>query len=110
MIRYYGESNVPGAPGQSAIAGSPGYFMPEAEIQRKFQERYQQTPQGQKLQENIQRVKEQLRTGTFPFQQAQGNSGMMPMGNAGAFIDNAQMFMGPQLGQVPAGFQNKFVS
>jgi hypothetical protein len=26
------------------------------------------------------------------------------------FVDNAQMFMGPQFGQVPAGFQNKIVS
>lgn len=110
MVRYYGESNVPGAPGQALMAGSPGYFMPEAEIQRRFQERYQQTPEGQRLQQNIQRVREQLRTGSFPFQQAQGNSGMAPMGNVGAVIDNAQFYMGPQAGQMPTGFQNKFVS
>jgi hypothetical protein len=110
MIRYYGESNVPGAPGQSLMAGSPGYFMPEAEIQRRFQERHQSTPQGQKLQENINRVREQLRNGTFPWQQAQGTPGMSPIGNAGAFADNAQFYMGSQAGQMPVGFQNKFVS
>jgi hypothetical protein len=35
---------------------------------------------------------------------------MSPIGNAGAFADNAQFYMGPQAGQMPAGFQNKFVS
>lgn len=37
-------------------------------------------------------------------------NGMQPLGNAGVFMDNAQMFMGPQFGQIPAGFQNKIVS
>jgi len=110
MIRYYGESNVPGAPGQTLMAGSPGYFMPEAEIQRRFQERFQSTPQGQQLQKNINRVREQLKTGTFPWQQAQGTPGLAPMGNSGAIVDNSQFYLGPQAGQVPAGFQNKFVS
>ena len=41
---------------------------------------------------------------------AQGTPGLMPMGNAGELIDNSQFYLGPQAGQVPAGFQNKFVS
>ena len=106
---YSGESNVPGAPG-NLMAGSPGYFMPEAEIQRRFQDRYRSTPEGQKIQENIQRVREQLKTGTFPWQQAQSSPGMAPMGNMASFIDNAQFYKGQQVGQVPAGFQNKIVS
>lgn len=106
---YGGMSNVPGAPG-NLMAGSPGYFMPEAEIQRRFQERYKATPEGQRLQENILRVRDQLKTGTFPWQKAEGSTGPAPVGNIGALIDNSQFYMGPQLGQVPPGFQNKFVS
>lgn len=106
---YSGESNVPGAPG-NLMAGSPGYFMPEAEIQRRFQERYRSTPEGQKIQENMQRVREQLKTGTFPWQQAQYSPGMTPMGNAGAPMANAEFYKGPQFGQIPTGFQNKIVS
>ena len=44
------------------------------------------------------------------FRQALGFPGMQPMGNAGAFFDNSQFYMGPQFGQMPAGFQNKIVS
>ena len=32
------------------------------------------------------------------------------IGNVGGLIDNSQFYMGPQLGQMPTGFQNKFVS
>ncbi len=106
---YGGMSNVPGAPG-NLVAGSPGYFMPEAEIQRRFQERYKGTPEGQKLQENIMRVREQLRTGSFPFQQAQGNTNMTPLGNTGALLANSQFYGGPQMGQLPANFDAKYVS
>lgn len=105
---YAGESNVPGAAG-NLLAGSPGYFMPEAEIQRRFQDRYRSTPEGQKLQENIQRVREQLKTGTFPWQQAQYSPGAMPVGNMGALIDNAQFYKGPQLAQIPPGFDGKTI-
>ena len=48
MFYYGGESNVPGAPG-NLMAGSPGYFLPEQEIQKRMQERYYQTPAGQDL-------------------------------------------------------------
>ena len=41
------------------------------------------------------------------FRQALGFPGMQPMGNAGAFLNNSQFYMGPQMSQMPAGFQNK---
>jgi len=44
------------------------------------------------------------------FRQALGFPGMQPMGNAGAFMNNSQFYMGPQFGQMPTGFQNKTVS
>ena len=91
-LPYYG-----GGMNIQQLAGSPGYFMPEAEIQRRFQERYKNTPEGQRLQENILRVREQLKTGTFPWQQAEGSP-------------NSQFYMGPQSGQIPAGFDGKYVS
>ena len=44
------------------------------------------------------------------FRQALGFPGMQPMGNAGAFLNNSQFYMGPQMSQMPAGFQDKIVS
>jgi|31_taG_2_1085359.scaffolds.fasta_scaffold10046_5 hypothetical protein len=104
MIRYYGEQNVPGAPGQALIAGSPGSRLSEDEMSKRLYEHYMQNnPTGQQIRQRGQQFQQNFNR--FPMQ-----AGMQPMGNAGAFIDNAQMFMGPQLGQVPAGFQNKIVS
>ena len=113
MIRYYGESNVPGAPGQALVAG--GNFMggqglqinPEAHKQQNRQQKIYNKGMGT---DNPNEKEIFLRRTGPQLPLAQGVPGMMPMGNAGAFIDNAQMFMGPQFGQIPAGFQNKFVS
>ena len=113
MIRYYGESNVPGAPGQSLIAG--GNFVggqglqinPEAHKQQNRQQKIYNKGMGT---DNPNEKEIFLRRTGPQLPMAQGVPGMMPMGNAGMFVDNAQMFMGPQLGQIPAGFQNKFVS
>lgn len=113
MIRYYGESNVPGAPGQALVAG--GNFMggqglqinPEAHKQKNRQQKIYNKGMGT----DNPNEKEIFLQRTGPrLPMAQGIPGMMPMGNVGAFVDNAQMFMGPQFGQIPAGFQNKIVS
>lgn len=99
---YAGESNVPGAPG-NLLAGSPGYFLPETDIQQRMQERYYQTPAGQKLRENINRVREKIKQGNFTpgFDAAfvPGSSTVGAIGNVGG-IANAQFFNGPQYGQV----------
>lgn len=116
---YGGESNVPGAPG-NLIAGSPGYFMPEAEIQQRMQQRFNETPAGQQLQQNIQRVQEKYGLGPF----APGFKGAaVPAGSSNlpaaignmAGIANSTFYAGPQFNQpgnvsLPAGFQNKMVS
>lgn len=156
MIRYYGESNVPGAPGQAPAVRfnpaqlnvqplpgynlQPGYVPSKGDIERdrfilhspksgvaggNFMggEGLQINPEAHKQQKRQQKIynkgmgtdnpneKEIFLRRTGPqLPLAQGVPGMIPMGNAGAFIDNAQMFMGPQFGQIPAGFQNKIVS
>ena len=157
MIRYYGESNVPGAPGQAAPSPAvrfnpaqlnvqppagynlrPGYDPSRVDIDRdgfilhaprsgvaggNFMggQGLQINPEAHKQQNRQQKIYNKgmstdnpnekeifLRRSGPQLPMAMG--GMQPMGNAGMFVDNAQMFMGPQLGQIPAGFQNKFVS
>lgn len=109
---YGGESNVPGAPG-NLMAGSPGYFMPEAEIQKRMQQRFGETPAGQQLQQNIQRVQEKYGLGPFApgikGASVPAGSSNLPgaVGNMGG-IANAQFFEGPQLGQAaPQGEPGK---
>ncbi len=41
---------------------------------------------------------------------AMGMQGMIPLGNAGAFVDNSQFYMGPQSFQAATGFDRKIVS
>jgi len=82
---YSGESNVPGAPG-NLMAGSPGYFMGDEEIQnRLFRHGMDNTPKGAELKQRM----EQLRNQLFPLNKsiplAQGSSGeMIPPGMGGA--------------------------
>ena len=156
MIRYYGEQNVPGAPGQIPAAAvrfnpaqlnvqpGPGYFQnPDYSPVRQDQDRDRfilHDPRsgvaggnfmgGEGLQINREAHKQQNRQQKI-YNKGMGTDnpnekeiflrrtgpqlpmamgGMQSMGNAGMFVDNAQMFMGPQFGQVPAGFQNKIVS
>lgn len=156
MIRYYGESNVPGAPGQSPavrfnpsqlnVQPGPGYFQSpnySPFYQDQDRDRFilhdprsgvaggnfvggeglQINPEAHKQQNRQQKIYNKgmgtdnpnereifLRRTGPQLPMAQGMPGMMPMGNAGAFMDNSQFYMGPQAGQVPPGFQNKIVS
>lgn len=91
MSGYYG-----GYMGNEAgmIAGSPGYFLPDKEIQdRLFNYGMQNTPRGQQIQRNIEKLQQTLPAHLFRRAEgipgAPGNfAGMMP----------------------PPGFQNKIVS
>jgi hypothetical protein len=98
MYRYGGESNVPGAPG-NLMAGSPGYFMPDASIQDQlFRYGMDRTPAGQQMKERIRGAQQKF---NIP---GGGMQGMVPMGNAG-------FYMGPQYDQqMPPGFHGKTVS
>jgi hypothetical protein len=96
---YSGESNVPGAPG-NLMAGSPGYFLPEVEIQRRMQERYYQTPAGQGLIDRTNKLKEKIQQGNF-FPTAS-------LGNAGAMLGQSYPMYGQQL--PPVGFDGKYLS
>jgi hypothetical protein len=153
MIRYYGEQNVPGAPGQipapvrfdpnqlyqqplpgynmrpgydpssvdlerdrfilhspkSGVAGGPNLPFGGGGSYKTIQQQYRPGSQDRQRIPDPIRIFPQNEPGregaiNVRFEQAlRGMNGMPPMGNAG-------MFMGPQLGQIPAGFQNKFVS
>ena len=114
-MRFQGEAGVPGAAG-NLLAGSPGYFIPEAEIQRRMQQRFSETPAGQQLQQNIQRVQEKYGLGTFApgikGASVPAGSSNLPsaIGNMAGMADfaNAQFFEGPQLGQAaPQGEPGK---
>lgn len=97
MYRYGGESNVPGAPG-NLMAGSPGYFPSEQDINdRLFRQGMDNTESGRQMKERIRQLQQKLPT-SF------GMQGVPPMGNAG-------FYMGPQQGQqIPPGFHNKSIS
>jgi hypothetical protein len=96
---YSGESNVPGAPG-NLMAGSPGYFFPETEIQRRMQERYYQTPEGQKLIDRTNKLKEKIKQGNF-FPTAS-------LGNTGAMLAQSYPVYGQPI--IPDGFEGKYLS
>jgi len=87
------------------LAGSPGYFPSDREIQdRLYRYGMDNTPAGQQMKQRIEQMQK-----TFPanLRSVSLPGGMPAMGNAG-------FFAGPQLGQVspevPVGFQNKYVS
>ena len=110
---YGGESNVPGAPG-NLLAGSPGYFMSEKEIEnRLFRYGMDKTPLGDQLKQRMEEIRQRY-PGAFTPQAAQpsvqpGGSSNLPgaVGNMGG-IANAQFFEGPQLGQAaPQGEPQK---
>ena len=87
------------------LAGSPGYFPSDREIQnRLYRYGMDNIPAGQEVK---QRIEQMLKTYPLNLRSASGTGGMPATGNAG-------FFAGPQLGQVPQqvpfGFQNKYVS
>jgi hypothetical protein len=107
---YGGMSNVPGAPGNllaggNFMGGAGSAINPEAfkkdSKQQKIYNKGMGTDNPNEREIFLRRTGPQL-----PL--AMGT--MQPIGNAGIFVDNAQMYMGPQFGQIPAGFQNKIVS
>jgi hypothetical protein len=106
---YSGESNVPGAPG-NLLAGGPSFDINRTpgslggrsgeQLKRLYEGG---TQQNQQLNEELRR--RGIMPGSGPQLPLAYNPmfGPVPMGNAG-------FFAGPQMGQMPAGFQNKFVS
>lgn len=88
---YGGMTGVPGAPG-NLVAGSPGYFPSDKEVQdRLFNYGMQNTPAGREIQNNIKKLQQ-----TFPpgFIKQASESSLGP-GNA-AGIANASFYEGPQ--------------
>ena len=90
------------------LAGSPGYFLPETEIQKRMQDRYYQTPAGQDLRERINKVREKIQQGQFfPSASVGGEGGLIAqaypggqaVGNAAAL--GSMMEMGPRFGPRP---------
>ena len=113
-IRYAGEgAGVPGAPGN--LAGSPSFDIPRGPGALGGRSEEQIRRLQQNMPENRQLLEEMKRRGITPgggpqLPLAQG-FGSLPgaIGNMGG-IQNAQFYLGPQLGQIPAGFQGKYVS
>ena len=109
---YGGMSNVPGAPG-NFVAG--GNFMggqglqinPEAHKQKKTQQKIYNKGMGT---DNPNEREIFLRRTGPQLPMAMGMPNMIPLGNAGAFVDNSQFYMGPQSFQATTGFDRKFVS
>jgi len=112
MAGYYGGylGNEAGMratiPTQGVVAGNP--FGSDFVIPQQRRQSPTGGPQLNPLQQTPARVFPQDQPGRegaidVQFRQATLMPGMVPMGNAG-------FFMGPQYGQVPAGFQNKTVS
>jgi hypothetical protein len=88
------------------IAGSPGYFLSDREVQnRLYRYGMDNNPAGRAVKERIEQKLQKPFLGLTPSASIPG--GMPAIGNAG-------FFYGPQAGQVspevPVGFQNKYVS
>lgn len=114
---YAGESNVPGAPGNlgNLMAGSPSFDINRVpgSLGGRSGEQLRRIYEGG-TQENEQLNEELRRRGIMPggpkLPMAYGSSNLPgAIGNMGG-LQNAQFFAGPQLGQMPAGFQGKYVS
>lgn len=112
---YGGMTNVPGAPG-NLMAGGPSFDInrtPGALCGRsgeQLRRLYEGgTQQNEKLNEELRR--RGIMPGAGPQLPMAFGSSNLPgaIGNMGG-IQNAQFFGGPQLGQMPAGFQGKYVS
>ena len=118
MLRTDGGYGVPGMPGNGGayVAGTPSFDInrtPGA-LGGRSGEQLRRLYEGG-TQENQQLNEELRRRGIMPgagpqLPLAYGSSNLPnAIGNMGG-IQNAQFFRGPQLGQVPAGFQGKYVS
>jgi len=108
MAGFYGGYMGNEAGVKGLMAGSPSFDINRGKgalggrSGEQLKRLYEAMPQNQQLQEEL--MKRGIMPGSgprLPF--AMGPQGIPPMGNPG-------FFMGPQMGQVPAGFQNKYVS
>jgi hypothetical protein len=106
---YFGEAGVPGAPG-NLMAGSPSFDIRSGPGALGGRSEEQIRRLQQNLPGNKQLLDEMQRRGITP-----GGGPQLPlagvmggMGNVAA-LTNAQFYGGPQMGQVPAGFQGKSV-
>ena len=111
---YGGMTNVPGAPGNLMAGGTsfdinrtPGALGGRSgeQLRRLYEGG---TQQNEQLNEELRR--RGIMPGAGPqLPMAYGSSNLPgAIGNMGGI--NAQLFGGPQLGQMPAGFQGKYVS
>ena len=104
---------IPPTPGSSNVAGAVGNMggmamkpitTPFTPAQEQQFQNWLQTPEGQRLQNLKERLNQQKGRASVPG----------APGNLGAMVDanqlNASMYGGPQMGQAPDGFVNKFVS
>lgn len=106
MFSYSGYSGVPGAPGN--IAGSPGYFMGDKEIQdRLYRYGMQETTTGQDLLQRMEQLRQQ-----FPWnRQAQDMQNPYPV-SATNYAGNRffNTLVAQRNAANNAGFDNKRVS
>lgn len=106
---------IPPTPGSSNVAGAVGNMggmamrpigggTPFTPAQEEQFQNWLQSPEGKRLQNLRERLNQQRGQASVPG----------APGNLGAMIDanqlNASMYGGPQMGQAPDGFVNKFVS
>lgn len=106
---FSGEAGVPGAPG-NLRAGGPSFDIPRGPGALGGRSEEQIRRLQQSMPENRQLLEEMKRRGITP-----GGGPQLPlagvmggMGNMAGML-NAQLYGGPQMGQMPAGFQGKSV-
>ena len=114
MFRYGGMTSVPGAPG-NLVAGNPSFDVNRSAgtLGGRSGEQLKRLYEGG-TQQNQQLNDELKRRGIMPGGPRlplalQNNIQGSSMGNMAGLV-NAQFYMGPQFGQVPANFDAKYVS
>jgi hypothetical protein len=110
---YAGEANVPGAPGNlgNLMAGSPSFQIgPRSPFKGMSREQLEELKKFDDRPQDLQQYYDRINNPGPQLPMAYGSSNLPgAIGNMGG-MQNAQFFGGPQLGQMPAGFQGKYVS
>jgi len=112
-----GGYGVPGMPGNfptnlgNLIAGSPSFTIgPRSPFKGMSREQLEELKKFDDRPQDLQKYYDRINNPGPQLPMAYGSSNLpAAIGNMGG-LQNAQFFGGPQLGQIPVGFQGKYVS
>lgn len=107
---YGGMTNVPGAPG-NLMAGSPSFEIgPRSPFKGMSREQLEELKRFDDRPQDLQQYYDRINNPGPQLPMAFGSSNLPgAIGNMGG-LQNAQFFAGPQLAQMPVGFQGRYVS